>query len=548
MFGGLDMSRQYGASSSSPRVTINPIPEVIPDKSNDFTQEQWQDWFDWDGVVDSLSPPTPCYRSLEINKSDQTSSPRRRIRRVIGQNPTNLFIPNENPPISNENPPISKKRKQSTPDSEPSKDQDVQQNRQSGTQRSHTIIEKRYRTNLNHKIAELRESVPSLRMNQLDSTDLGPLTPADKMHKGTILSKAAEYIQQLEKRNESLVEEITQLRQRKRTPVPDKEGKDGLQQVGLHVQDGGELSQESGSGPREDSYSTYPQYAYEGMIRVPENMKRLRSAAPQEHYAGQLKSTSGQSDYLAHEPNSLGQQETNRGKIMGRLMIGSLAGLFIMGGISEKENDGHDSHDRGLWALTHPVYFIATYSRRFFQMLFSPSQVLGVPSLLKVAGIFFILLLALFIYLFNAKPTSSRKPAVITLAAAPSPASPIEVRQKAWLTSIQTVWVPRHKMLPELIALHLAVSKYVLMQMIGWSGYAWLTGKTDNDEIARIKAWDIAIDAQLTGGDSEVSKSRLLMITAALDRVEIDVGSKRRLSDASNDTGYESLSDPDNLV
>jgi hypothetical protein len=41
--------------------------------------------------------------------------------------------------------------------------------------------------------------------------------------------------------------------------------------------------------------------------------------------------------------------------------------------------------------------------------------------------------------------------------------------------------------------------------------YSWITGITEEDEKGRVKAWDIAIDAQLTGGDAEVSKSRLVL-------------------------------------
>lgn len=472
-----------------------------------FCQEQWEEWMQWDGVAEALSPQTPSRRSLETRESDQALSPTR-SQTNPGQDSANFTVPRESQSVS-------KKRKKSSEGVESSEVESAKSNRQSGSQRSHTIIEKRYRTNLNDKIAELRESIPSLRMNQLDSTDLGALTPAAKLHKATILSKAAEYIQHLEKRNNSLEKENAQLRRRNRSSLPENEDNNEFQEAKLHGHKKGPSSQESDSATRETALSAHSGCAHEGMIRVPENMKRLRSSAPQEHYAGELKSTSEQGEYLAYEPHSLGQQGANRGKFMGRLVIGSLAGLFIIDGFSEKDNDGHDPHDRGLWALTRPSYSLATHSRRFFDILSPSSQFLDMSSLLGAILLFSILALALFIYLFNAKPTPSRKPAATPLAAAPSPASPIEVRQKAWLTSIQTVWVPRHKMLPELIALHLEASKYMLRQMIGWSGYSWLTGKTEDDEIARVKAWDIAIDAQLTGGDSEVSKSRLVLTILA---------------------------------
>jgi len=84
---------------------------------------------------------------------------------------------------------------------------------------AHNMIEKRYRTNLNDKIATLRDSVPSLRVvgaNTEDvlGEDLEGLTPAHKLNKATVLSKATEYIAHLEKRNKSLSKENGGLRSR----------------------------------------------------------------------------------------------------------------------------------------------------------------------------------------------------------------------------------------------------------------------------------------------------------------------------------------------
>ncbi|KAH6956350.1 hypothetical protein HG530_001776 [Fusarium avenaceum] len=92
---------------------------------------------------------------------------------------------------------------------------------------AHNMIEKRYRTNLNDKIAALRDSVPALRvmvhrleqpcvenMEEDGNEDLGGLAPAHKLNKATILSKATEYIAHLEKKNQSLARENSQLRNR----------------------------------------------------------------------------------------------------------------------------------------------------------------------------------------------------------------------------------------------------------------------------------------------------------------------------------------------
>lgn len=53
--------------------------------------------------------------------------------------------------------------------------------------------------------------------------------------------------------------------------------------------------------------------------------------------------------------------------------------------------------------------------------------------------------------------------------------------------------------------------RYVTRQVPGWQSYSCLTGRSEEDEIARIRAWEIAIDAQLAGGDTEISRSRLVL-------------------------------------
>jgi hypothetical protein len=106
---------------------------------------------------------------------------------------------------------------------------------------AHNMIEKRYRNNLNDKIAALRDSVPALRVmvhrlengqteagageddeafvgaadgGGQDEEDLGGLAPAHKLNKATILGKATEYILHLERRNQNLARENAALRSR----------------------------------------------------------------------------------------------------------------------------------------------------------------------------------------------------------------------------------------------------------------------------------------------------------------------------------------------
>jgi hypothetical protein len=121
-------------------------------------------------------------------------------------------------------PPASRRRQ--------SKDAEPIQQTMGPKKTTHNMIEKRYRNNLNDKIAALRDSVPALRVmvHRLDPSqegedgdeeglgqeqgDLGGIAPAHKLNKATILGKATEYILHLERRNENLAKENAALRSR----------------------------------------------------------------------------------------------------------------------------------------------------------------------------------------------------------------------------------------------------------------------------------------------------------------------------------------------
>lgn len=80
---------------------------------------------------------------------------------------------------------------------------------------SHNMIEKKYRTNINSKILQLRDVVPSLRIasgsKDISIADLDGLTPASKLNKASVLTKAIEYIQHLENKNDALYQQNLQL-------------------------------------------------------------------------------------------------------------------------------------------------------------------------------------------------------------------------------------------------------------------------------------------------------------------------------------------------
>ncbi|KAL9078368.1 MAG: hypothetical protein Q9157_002725 [Trypethelium eluteriae] len=440
-------------------------------------------------------------------------------------------------PASGENP---RKRKSSTDEDNGDSPPNLDQANAPVKKTAHNMIEKRYRTNLNDKIAALRDSVPSLRVMSKGSTgdgigdeaeDLEGLTPAHKLNKATVLSKATEYINHLEKRNKKLNDEVKALKVR--LQASEKLILTGAMTVNPSVRSphsdvspgsmhpNQQVLSPTATGPAMDPASgARLQSVTEGMIPVPENIRRLHQAQQQQHFEPRQASYPlyGQSA-RAVAPESLAFGAHRRGNaLMSRLMVGSLAGLMIVEGFSSRSQRASDrgQPDKGLSAVPlEPLRHVARSigSATSFDDTHSRS---GLFTIIK-AGLLIFCLVYLFSSLINdfskRKPKASTAP--VNLSAAPSLAAPVEVRRKAWLTAIQTVWVPRHSFLLEAAALGLKMLKLSTRKLIGWHGYALLTGQTKDDEDARIKAWEIALDAQLTGGDAEISKSRLLLTLMA---------------------------------
>ncbi|KAF2185692.1 hypothetical protein K469DRAFT_726505 [Zopfia rhizophila CBS 207.26] len=383
---------------------------------------------------------------------------------------------------------------------------------------AHNMIEKRYRTNLNDKIAALRDSVPSLRVMSRgngqgeeddDPEDLEGLTPAHKLNKATVLSKATEYIRHLEKRNKRLQEEVVTLKGRLESY--EKMAISGpMAMAGTVGTPDGSRYQDDPFGPNgmvSSSVSAPPQ----GMIPVPENIANLHRGLPtQQHYAPQpggyppYTSASGRPG-LSGPPLVNGRRNN---AMMGKLMVGSLAGLMILESLVEREESGQEPAGRGLFAL--PINLASFLTPRV--SVGGATAQLPLAKLLLIFGAVFYIITPFLN--FRTKPKKKSTP-TITLSPAPSLASPVEVRRKAWLTAIQTVWVPQHNFLLEVAALSLKTLKLSTRKIIGWHGYALLTGITKEQEAARVKAWNIALDAQLTGGDAEISKSRLVLTLMA---------------------------------
>ncbi|GMF71798.1 unnamed protein product [[Candida] boidinii] len=205
---------------------------------------------------------------------------------------------------------------------------------------THNIIEKKYRTNINSKIIALRDSVPSLRAATTDSTttleELEGLTPAVKLNKAIILSKATEYIKFLETKNTALINELMILRSRLNSHGPPPIG---------HAGPGMQHSGEPGAP------NTVPHHhmAQHNMAPVPPQMVYMGGPAPPQIISNDSTAStndnmmSNNSSYNSMLMNNSGNNSSlntsqaydipdNRGMTLGnKLLVGGMTALrFII--------------------------------------------------------------------------------------------------------------------------------------------------------------------------------------------------------------------------
>lgn len=380
--------------------------------------------------------------------------------------------------------------------------------------RPHNVIEKKYRANLNAKIAELRDSVPSLRITKKstgdagdsDDDDLDGLAPSNKLNKASVLTKAVEYIRHLEFRTKRLEDENKSLKERLETldKVIARGGHDAQRAVAFTSDTVIEERPESDLATAERSSSDNtpaPSNPPQGLMPLPDAWRRMRQNQSQEHYG--------------HVYQTPAERSRFKGKWPTRTMLGSIAGLMVMDGLGEPDA-GTESREKGLFGI--PLELLDGW-----QFLRSPHVYLaaftnfcrtgGVIPLMKGFVALTFLAFVVFSYLFNSKPSpkDDLEEMGTDSAQIPAPASPIQVRRRAWSTSMQALNLPHHSFFPEWLAITSEWFKYSFGYVFGPRAYAWLTGRTADDDVARIKAWDIAIDAQLAGGDIEVSRSRVVL-------------------------------------
>lgn len=511
--------------------------------SSENSNQDWTQWMRWDEpmfadneqkyVDPSMNPPTvspnttmssPNYAQqnefspkLPLGLMEIPSDPTDSIRTNVNARSSNASIfPAQSgliSPISSVG--IGRKRKTGSDDDATTVTGPVQPGKKMpAKKRAHNVIEKRYRANLNEKIAELRDSVPSLRVAKTSSGDSNEeeddaeaAQAAGKMNKASILSKATEYIKHLEIRNKRLEDENTGLKNRLRQV--DKAAEQAVTSTAsVSSPSNYTASSDSNSGTSPSVFSQPDEITAdspssssppEGLIKVPDAWKRMRAEGQQGKF--------GQS-YI--DTSSRGDGSRRRSRMPNKYMLGALAGLMVLEGFGSSESE---SEEKGL--LSVPFHLISRlrpsnlgYWEFYAKQFLHSWHARAISSVFLLASVIVGSAFIVFVYLFNARPVTERPSQKAVSATAPTSS---DFRRQAWLTSMQRVGVPRHRFFREWYVVTSRCFEYVLRCLMGWKLYSWATGITEEDEKGRVKTWDIAIDAQLTGGDAEISKSRLVL-------------------------------------
>ncbi|KAL1889614.1 Clr6 histone deacetylase associated PHD protein-2 Cph2 [Ceratocystis pirilliformis] len=400
---------------------------------------------------------------------------------------------------------------------------------------AHNMIEKRYRTNLNDKIAFLRDSVPSLRIMSKsargedtteDREELHGLTPAHKLNKATVLSKATEYIRHLEKRNNRLIDE--NLAMQRRIQAFEKLFMAGAMSGTLgplppnlmSMQYAAAAAQTPGPSqfmsPEVDMESSQPpDTPAVGMIPVPDDMKRLietqMQGQPYPMPPQQFASPLGSRQQTIQQQQQMQQARyQNGGRNFGKLMVGSLAGLMVLEALREDDQSTEQPEGRGLSGL--PTYIAnSALPRLHFSMLgypMSTSKILLMAKLVLVAGIFIYVLAPIISARLARGP---KKLAESVRRMNPLVESSECAREQSWKYITSKVWFPTcgNPVLGMLVLFIKAVEAGIYL-FLGPHNYQRLFGRSDDAEAERIRAWSEVIDFQLSGHDEAVSSQRLL--------------------------------------
>lgn len=212
---------------------------------------------------------------------------------------------------------------------------------------------------------------------------------------------------------------------------------------------------------------------------------------------------------LANQSSVSGVKES-----LGRLAMAAFAGMMA----TESFHTTDQADGRALFAL--PSQLLAQLGAGIQRVLplggAASTQGLGqaIRGLLLLLVVAYLILPAVFGSISSSRFASGSSKTRASLASAPAIAAS---RRQAFESASQRVWIPADSVAAEWVAIALKLVRLSLRRLTGaaedpaWLRYRHLASVPRETEAARIKAWDLALDAQLLGGDVRINGRRLLL-------------------------------------
>jgi hypothetical protein len=273
-----------------------------------------------------------------------------------------------------------RKRKLSGPEEVADEDDEDDESKKT----SHNKIEKRYRYNINSKISELKQCVPSLRAidNPTGDEDLEGLAPAHKTNKATVLLKTIEYIKHLEKQNESLKNETVYLKSRITTyekmmaggmmpfhsPAPEASLPSVSPNFSIHSESSLGTVYPMHSRPSSSQSQTIPSYSYsggapqagqlqqgvvraEGIIPVPNDLMNIRRSQMNQPPYGVNQGFSAYPQTTPMQPTASGGGV--KATKLGKAIIGGITTLLVVDTFYSETKDSEALQKRSIGSRLH---------------------------------------------------------------------------------------------------------------------------------------------------------------------------------------------------
>ncbi|KAA8908019.1 hypothetical protein TRICI_004846 [Trichomonascus ciferrii] len=337
---------------------------------------------------------------------------------------------------------------------------------------SHNMIEKRYRTNINEKILALRDCVPSLRCvvdgSPTAEKELDGLTPASKLNKATVLTKATEYILHLQSKNELLVKELNELRAKLNGPA------------------------------------------------APPVDQNTATVAPQQQPPPPPQYTTGPDGTPGFRP-----YPTTKSQTASKFMMCSMAGMM---GAGMMQDSGVVDNSRGL-------YFFMPSSLFSFLNRVDTGLIFNVLRLSLIVATVVYVISPYFSNTASSHNTASSKPTVDTTAGAGSiysSSSASKIHREVWDITSKSLDVPGTCNLSSLDGI--VAWTYSFLVTFYQLFMAALLGGTSQFTPDSSSTLSRAIDAQLCGGD--VNCSRLTLLLTFLKSLTLKPSVKRQMRQA----------------